>query len=57
MWKFVAGGMLQVHEFPPFNTSRTGNGSWMMMHNHMGTFTCFDRPECKHGPADTAVGS
>ena len=56
MWRFVAGGMLQVHEFPPFNTSRTGNGSWMM-HNHMGTFTCFDRPECKHGPAETAVGS
>ena len=31
--------MLQVHEFPPFNTSRTGEGSWVMT-NHIGTFTC-----------------
>ena len=31
--------MLQVHEFPPFNTSRTSEGSWVMT-NHIGTFTC-----------------
>ena len=39
MWRWQAGGMLQVHEFPPFNTSRTGEGSWVMT-NHIGTFTC-----------------
>ena len=39
MWRWQAGGMLQVHEFPSFNTSRTSEGSWVMT-NNIGTFTC-----------------
>jgi hypothetical protein len=57
MWRFVAGGRLQVHEFPPFDTLRTKQGGWRLT-NHIGTFTCHDRPEgCAYGPKDTAVGS
>ena len=56
-WRFVAGGRLQVHHFPPFDTMRTKTGGWRL-NNHIGVFTCHDRIEgCKHGPKDTAVGS
>ena len=54
MWRWQAGGTLQVHEFPPFNTSRTGEGSWVMT-NHIGTFTCKVRASFLSGLPD--IGS
>ena len=57
MWRFVAGGRLQIHDFPPFETLRTQRGGWRLT-NQFGTFTSHDREEgCKYGPNNTAVGS
>jgi hypothetical protein len=57
MWRFVAGGRLQIHDFPPFETLRTQRGGWRLT-NQFGTFTSHDREEgCKYGPKNTAVGS
>eukprot|EP01048_Picozoa_sp_COSAG05_P019343 COSAG05_NODE_3005_length_2420_cov_2.665661_2_plen_296_part_00 len=60
LWRFVANGMVQVHEFPPFATHRTNDGGWRLT-NHIGTFTCVDRLDgdaCRHGPTGaTAMSS
>ena len=38
---YVANGMVQVHEFPPFATHRTSDGGWRL-NNHIGAFICVD---------------
>ena len=54
-WRFVAGGMLQVHEFPPFQPHRSDNGGWVLS-NNIGSFRCVDQTlepggGCVYGPS------